>query len=100
MSRLGALAAAGAGAVSRAVPAPAAASWNCDAAALSGSVLGAAPVELVTANRGQAACRTATGSLADLAGGLPLPLSATTLSAQTFLLGPAGAADQQRVTGV
>ena len=74
--------------------------WNCDAAALSGSVLGAAPVDLVTANHGQATCRTASGSLADLTGGLPLPLAAGTLSAQTFLLGPAGAPDQQRVTGV
>src|SRR5690242_1355544 len=101
MSRLGTLVAGVAAAAAVAMPASAsAASWNCDAAALSGSVLGAPAVDVVTANRGQPACRTAMGSLADLAGGLPLPLAATTLTAQTFLVGPSGAPDQQKVTGV
>lgn len=59
------------------------AALRCEASALTGTVLGQA-VEPVTANKGEAACKTATGS-----GGLalPAPLSANVLGAATELAG-------------
>ena len=69
--------------LSLAAAAPAAADWTCEGSALRGTVLGAATVEPLTANKGAASCRPARAGLAGAAAGLPLPLSATALGAET-----------------
>jgi hypothetical protein len=69
-----------AGGFAATAPAAGAASFDCEASALRGSVLGHSPVEPVVANRGAGVCRTAT------AGGelpLPAPLSAVAVFART-----------------
>jgi len=65
-----------------------------------GSVLGAAGVEPVTANRGAVRCApaVATGAGAALGGALPLILGG--LEAQTASEGPAGPPDERRVTAI
>ena len=72
-----------------------AAGWRCEASAGRASVLGSAPVEPITANKGQVLCRTAglTGST-----GLPAPLNATTLGASTASTGSADTPGAQTVT--
>src|SRR5688500_18814500 len=50
--------------------APARAAFQCEASAARGTVLGAATVEPITANKGQAACRSARGGGAAV---LPAP---------------------------
>jgi hypothetical protein len=65
--------------------APAAgAPFTCEASAFSGSILGQPPVEPVTANRGEAACKSATAG-----GTLPLtaPLSTSAVNAITVARG-------------
>jgi hypothetical protein len=81
--------------VSLAVPAtaPAAASFTCDASALRATLLGAQTIEPVTANRGEPACKPATGSLVDTTS-LPLPLSAQAVVAKTTV---DGAGDTQAI---
>src|SRR4051794_36773389 len=64
---------------------PASAAFQCEASAARGTVLGAATVEPITANKGQATCRPARGGGA---GVLPAPLSTSVLAAQTDLKGP------------
>jgi len=71
--------------------------WTCEASALRGSVLGAAPIEPVTVNRGGAACQSLTATLGQV---LPAPLTTVAAAAQTVLKGPAGALDQQSATSV
>ncbi len=72
-----------------AAPAPGAkaASFNCEGSAVRGTVLGAATIEPVVANRGASACRTAT---AGLNAPLPVLLSAGVVSANTQFGGAAG----------
>ncbi|MCW3048818.1 MAG: hypothetical protein JWO74_3102 [Solirubrobacterales bacterium] len=84
-----------------AVPAPAsaAATFNCDASALRGTVLSAPAIEPATANRGQDACHTASGPIPDLSA-LPLPLGASVLAAGTTLDGPADRPDLQTASAV
>jgi len=75
-------------AVAAAVPAPAsAASFACEASAIRGAVLTAPPIEPITANQGQAGCKAAKGVLADVADGLPVPLSLSAAAAQTTFEG-------------
>lgn len=49
-----------------------------------GTILSAPAVELLTANKGQAECRSVLATLGSLAGGLPAPLQATSVLAQTI----------------
>src|SRR3954471_16532031 len=63
-----------------------------DASALRGTVLGGTRVEPVTANRGQATCRTVN---AQAPFGVPLLLGASSLTADTLFNGPANRGDQQ-----
>ena len=58
-------------------------SFNCDASALRATLLGQATVEPITANRGQATCQNASGTLAQTPGGLPVPLKASAAIAST-----------------
>ena len=83
-----------------AAPASAAGGWNCDATVLRGTVLTAPPLELITANRNQPACRPVTSTLADLTGGLPLPLGLSSVLAQTNLVGPADDVGAQSVSSI
>lgn len=69
------------------VPDASAASFNCEASAVRGSVLGAPPIEPVVANRGAPACRTAA---AGLNAPLPVLLTASAVSANTQFGGAAG----------
>src|SRR4051794_26529378 len=69
--------------------------FGCDASALRGTLLGGTAVEPVTANRGQATCRSAHVS-APL--GVPLVLDASSLIADTALTGTPNRVDQQAVT--
>src|SRR4051794_12909523 len=71
----------------------AATSFNCDASAVRGTVLGAT-IEPVTANRGVPQCRSATAGGSGI--GLPALLSGATLSAATVLAGPADRVEQQQ----
>src|SRR5258705_6719934 len=80
-------------------PASAAATFNCAASALRGTVLSAPAIEPATANLGQDACRTASGPIADL-GALPLPIGASVLAARTMLDGPADRPDLQTAAAV
>jgi hypothetical protein len=80
-------------------PASAATTFNCDASALRGTVLTAPAIEPSTANRGQDACRTASGPIPDLSA-LPLPLGASVLAARTTLDGPADRPDLQTAAAV
>jgi hypothetical protein len=77
----------------------AATTFNCDASALSGTVLSAPAIEPSTANRGQDACHTASGPIPDLSA-LPLPLGASVLAARTTLDGPADRPDLQIASAV
>jgi hypothetical protein len=63
--------------------APAQADWTCEGSALRGTVLGAATVEPLTANKAQPSCRAARAGLTGAAAALPLPLSAAALGAET-----------------
>lgn len=75
-------------ALAAAAPAPASASpFNCDATAVRGTILSAPAVELLTANKGQAECRSVLATLGNLAGGLPAPLQASSVLAQTISTG-------------
>jgi hypothetical protein len=79
-----------------AAPAPAsAAPFNCSATAIRGTILTAPAVELLTANKGQAECRSFLASLASLPGGLPAPLNAGSVLAQTV---NTGSGSGQKVT--
>ena len=79
-----------------AAPAPAsAAPFNCDATAVRGTILSAPAVELLTANKGQAECRSVLATLGSLAGGLPAPLQATSVLAQTI---SNGTGSSQKIT--
>jgi hypothetical protein len=71
----------------------AATTFNCDASAVRGTVLGQ-PLEPVTANRGQAACRTARAGGGGI--GLPSLLGGAALVAATSFAGPADRVDQQK----
>ena len=79
-----------------AVPSPAAAAgtFNCDASAVRGSLLGGAPIEPVVANRGAAGCRTQSAGL-----NVPLPalLAVGSATAATALDGPADGIAEQKV---
>src|SRR3954470_8627677 len=68
---------------------------GCDASALRGTILGGRGVEPVTANRGQATCRSAH---AGAPFGVPLLVDASSLVADTAFTGAAGRVDQQLVT--
>ena len=84
-----------------AAPAPAAVTtFNCDATALRATVLSAPAIEPVTANRDQQACRALTAGLPNLTAALPLPLTASVLSAQTLLQGPADRPDLQQAGAI
>ena len=61
----------------------AAAGWTCEGSALRGTVLGAATIEPLTANKGQATCQPARAGLNGLTAALPLPLSLNALGAET-----------------
>jgi hypothetical protein len=76
-------------------PAAGAQGFGCDASALRGTVLGGTPVEPVTANRGQASCRTVNATAPF---GVPLLLGASSLVADTLFNGPANRVDQQVAT--
>ena len=77
-----------AAAIAAAAPSPAsAAAFTCEASALRGAVLTAPAIEPITANKGQAACRSVKAGLADVTGGLPVPLSLSVASAQTIFQG-------------
>src|SRR4051794_30477507 len=69
--------------------------FGCEASALRGTVLGTTPVEPVTANHGQATCRTVNATAPF---GVPLLLGASSLVAGTLFEGPAGRVDQQVAT--
>src|SRR5690348_5111493 len=71
----------------------AAATFNCDASAVHGTVLGQS-LEPVTANRGQPSCRTATAGGTGI--GLPTVLGGAVLSAATAFSGPADRVDLQQ----
>src|SRR4051812_34167086 len=71
----------------------AATTYNCDASAVRGTVLGT-PIEPVTANRGAPQCRSATAGGAGI--GLPTLLGGAMLSATTAFTGPADRVDQQK----
>jgi len=71
--------------------------FNCDASALRGGLLGQPALEPVTANRGKAACESATGGLTDA---LPAPLAASAVVARTIVSGPADRADLQSALAV
>ena len=68
-------------------------SFNCDASAVRGTVLGA-PIEPVTANRGAPQCRSVSAGGSGI--GLPTLLGGATLSATTVFAGPADRVDQQQ----
>jgi hypothetical protein len=63
-----------------------AANWTCEASAVRGTVLGAATIEPLTANKGQSTCQPARAGLNGLTAALPLPLSADLLGAQTTVV--------------
>src|SRR3954452_11037140 len=92
-ARLALLAVVGVAAALVSAPGAAAATFNCDASAVRGTVLGA-PLEPVTANRGQPQCRTATAGGTGI--GLPTLLGGAALSAATAFTGPADRVDQQQ----
>ena len=72
-----------------------AAGWRCEASAIRTSVLGQAPVEPITANKGQVVCRSASA----LGGaGLPAPLNAVTIGASTSATGSVDRPAEQTVT--
>jgi hypothetical protein len=75
-----------------------AANWTCEASALRGTVLGAATIEPLTANKGQDACKPARAGLTGLTAALPLPLGLNALAAETTVENADKSADQQRVT--
>ena len=69
-------------------PSPASgAAFTCEASALRGAVLTAPPIEPITANKGQATCRSTKAGLADVTGGLPVPVSVSAAAAQTIFAG-------------
>jgi hypothetical protein len=70
--------------------------FTCEASAISVSVLGARPLEPVTANKGGDSCVDRTKSLSIKDAGLPLPLVAGSVIAGTSLSGPSGAVEKQR----
>lgn len=79
-------------------PASAASSWRCEAAAVSGSVLGGlVPLPTVRANPGAVGCDNHTAG-AGLS--LPSPLDASALVAQTAVSGAAGKPAEQKVVAV
>lgn len=85
---------AAAGATAAVAPAVASAMpARCEASALRGTVLGAATIEPVTANRNGTPCVDAQGGLA---GALPSPLNANLVFARTVAENPAGRPDLQR----
>jgi hypothetical protein len=92
-ARLALLAVVGVAAALVSSPGATAATFNCDASAVRGTVLGT-PIEPVTANRGAAACRSATAGGAGI--GLPTVLGGAALSAATSFAGPADRIDQQQ----
>ena len=71
----------------------AATTYNCDASAVRGTVLGT-QIEPVTANRGAPQCRSVSAGGAGI--GLPTLLGGATLSATTVFAGPADRVDQQQ----
>jgi hypothetical protein len=77
----------GALAIAAASAAPAHAAWNCSASVIRGQVLTAPGIEPVTANQGAAQCADASAGLNDQLNALPLPLSASLLSAKTSISG-------------
>ena len=66
-----------------AAPAAAAPAWTCEGSALRGTVLGAATIEPLTANKGAETCTPQRAGLAGLTAGLPLPLAVTAIGAET-----------------
>ncbi len=90
-----------AGALAGIAPAPAtAASFNCDASALRGTVLTAPAFEPLTANRGATACKNAVAGLAGVTDPLPLPLSISAALAQTGVQGSDAVPGSQRAVAV
>jgi hypothetical protein len=87
------------GALTYALAVPGAASaapLQCDASALRGTILGAAAIEPVTANRGATACATKSAGGSQAAALLSaLPLNADVLGASTFVT-PAGTANDKQ----
>src|SRR3954451_14151851 len=92
-ARLALLAVVGVAAVLVSSPGATAATFNCDASAVRGTVLGA-PIEPVTAHRSASACKSATAGGAGI--GLPTLLGGAALSAATSFVGPADRVDQQQ----
>lgn len=75
-----------------------AANWTCEGSALRGTVLGAATIEPLTANKGQETCKPARAGLAGLFTTLPLPLALSALGAETTVENADQPVDRQRVT--
>ncbi|HEV3000005.1 MAG TPA: hypothetical protein VGW75_04625 [Solirubrobacteraceae bacterium] len=86
-------------ALTPAAAAPAqAASWTCEGSAVRGTVLGAATIEPLTANKGQETCKPARAGLTGLTASLPLPIGLSALGAETTVENADQPADRQRVT--
>jgi hypothetical protein len=77
-------------------PAAAASKFTCEASALRAGVLTAPPIEPITANKGQADCKAAKGPVPALTG-LPVPVSARILTAETVRSGSDATPGSQRV---
>ena len=60
-----------------------AANWTCEGSAVRGTVLGAATIEPLTANKGAETCAPARAGLAGATAAFPLPLSLAALGAET-----------------
>ncbi|HEX2015294.1 MAG TPA: hypothetical protein VGN69_01275 [Solirubrobacteraceae bacterium] len=69
--------------------------FTCSASALKGSIVGQAPIDPVTANAGQSACRSDAGSLSSA---LAAPLGAGAAQASTVLDGPGESASDQHAS--
>jgi len=81
--------------VAFAAPSASAASFGCDASAVRATIATGPPIEPVTANHGPADCRDASASLAALPTGLPVPATASLISAATTLTGEGLATNAQ-----
>lgn len=79
--------------------ASAAAVLNCDASALRGTVLTAAGIEPITANRNQPNCKAASAGLNSQTLPLPAPVTAAAVAAITGVGTPTGAGQRAAATG-
>lgn len=80
--------------------APASAAWTCEGSAVRGTVLGAATIEPLTANKGAETCRPARAGLAGATAALPLPLAVTALGAETTVTNADRPEGEQQVGAV